>query len=117
MSRKRDAGGEFPEDRRLEDAAQRAVAARDRSGPRFQWPLTVVLLGTVLSLAIVAADHFRRGSILFALFVSLAFGLRMMLSDDEAGWLVVRSRRIDLTFLGALALALSVASLVVPSPN
>jgi Protein of unknown function (DUF3017) len=110
-------GGEFPEDRREEDAARAEVAALERSEPRYQWPLTIVLLGLLVSLAIVAGDHFRRGSVLFALFVSLAFGLRLMLSDEECGWLVVRSRRFDQVFLGALALALSVASLIVPSPS
>ena len=107
----------FAEDRVEEEAAQVTDAARLRSGPRLQWPLTVVLIGLVVSLTIVATDHFRRGSVLFAAFVGLAFVLRLVLPENEAGWLAVRSRRIDLVVLAALALSLSVFSLIVPPPS
>ena len=73
--------------------------------------------GLVVSLLIVAGDHFRRGSVLYAGFVGLAFILRLVLSDQEAGWLAVRSRRVDLLVLGSLAGALTVFSVIVPSPS
>lgn len=86
-------------------------------GPRFQWPLTVVLTGMVGSLVIVGTDHFRRGSVLFAGFVGLAFALRLVLSDRGAGWLAVRCRLIDLACLGFLTVGLFVFSLIVPPPS
>ena len=107
----------FVADRREEDEAleaSRVLAARE---PRLQWPLMVVLVGMVVSLVVVATDHFRRGSVLFAGFVVLAFFLRLILSNSDAGWLAVRSRAVDLAVLGTLGTSLSVFALVVPSPS
>ena len=107
----------FAEDRVEEDAALAVDVARQRSGPRLQWPLALVLSGLIVSLGIVATDHFRRGSVLFAGFVVVAFVLRAVLSEQEAGWLAVRSRALDLLVLGPLAVALWVFSLIVPPPS
>jgi hypothetical protein len=111
------AGLDFTRDRVAEDAALSVEAARDSSGPPFQWPLTVVLGGLLVSLIVVADDHFRRGSVLFAAFVVLAFFLRLFLPERDAGWLAVRSRGIDLLCLGFLGLGLSVFALIVPPPS
>lgn len=89
----------------------------ERTGPRFQWPSVLVLLGLAGSLAVVAADHFRRGSVLFAAFVVLAFFLRLLLRDADAGWLAVRSRGVDLACLSALGVSLGVFALIVPPPS
>jgi hypothetical protein len=110
-------GDPFSADRREEDAALDAELALELSGPRFQWPLLIVLAGLVGSLLVVAADHFRRGSVLFSAFVLLAFFLRLILSDRDAGWLAVRSRGVDLACLGVLGLGLSVFTLIVPPPS
>jgi hypothetical protein len=107
----------FQADRLAEDQALAAELAREVGGPRLQWPSMLVLTGLVSSLLVVADDHFRRGSVLFAAFVVLAFFLRLILSDRDAGWLVVRSRAIDLACLGVLGLSLSVFALIVPSPS
>lgn len=87
------------------------------AGPRLQWPLTIILAGLVGSLVIVGTDHFRRGSVLFAGFVGLAFLLRLFLSDRGAGWLAVRCRLIDLACLGFLTVSLFVFALIVPPPS
>ncbi|HYN56283.1 MAG TPA: DUF3017 domain-containing protein [Motilibacterales bacterium] len=108
---------DFIRDRAEEEAAASVVAARDSRGPRFQWPLTVVLVGLVGSLIVVADDHFRRGSVLFAGFVVGAFFLRLLLPDRDAGWLAVRSRGVDLVCLGFLGIGLSVFALIVPPPS
>jgi hypothetical protein len=107
----------FLADRRTEDRAQAQESARESRGPRLQWPLMLVLGGLVVSLAIVATDHFRRGSVLFAGCVVLAFFLRLLLSDRDAGWLAVRSRPVDLLWLGGLGLSLSTFALIVPPPS
>jgi hypothetical protein len=107
----------FSHDRLAEDAALSVEVARDASGPPFQWPLVSVLVGLVVSLIVVADDHFRRGSVLFAAFVVLAFFLRLFLPERDAGWLAVRSRGIDLLCLGFLGVGLSVFALIVPPPS
>lgn len=108
---------DFSADRVEEDVAASAVAAQDAGGPPFQWPLMLVLTGLVVSLVIVATDHFRRGSVLFATVVVFAFFLRAFLSARDAGWLAVRSRRVDLLCLGFLGLTLTVFALIVPPPS
>ncbi|MGA0010311.1 MAG: DUF3017 domain-containing protein [Candidatus Nanopelagicales bacterium] len=81
-----------------------------------QWPITVVLVGVVAALAIVALDHFRIGSLVLAASLVLAFVLRLVLPQDRVGMLAVRSRRVDLVVLGSLAAALVVFALWVPPP-
>ena len=81
-----------------------------------QWPIAVVLLGVVASLAIVAVDRFRLGSLMLAASLFLAFVLRLVLPDDRAGMLAVRSKRVDLVVLGVLAVALAGFALWVPPP-
>lgn len=110
-------GNRFQSDRVLERLASALQARRERHEPPFQWPLMLVLGGLVVSLGIVATDHFRRGSVLFAGFVLLAFVLRLVLSDRTVGWLAVRTRRTDLACLGFLALSVTVFSVIVPPPS
>ncbi len=81
-----------------------------------QWPLVVVLAGVVASLAVVALDRFRVGSLMLAASLVLAFILRLVLPADRAGMLAVRSKRVDLIVLGTLAAALVVFALWVPPP-
>jgi hypothetical protein len=108
---------DFTHDRVEEDAALSVEVARDAGGPPFQWPLVTVLVGLIVSLIVVADDHFRRGSVLFAAFVVLAFFLRLFLPERDAGWLAVRSKRIDLLCMGLLGIGLSVFALIVPPPS
>jgi len=90
---------------------------RPNRPPRWQWPLSVVVVGSLLALGFVAANHFRRGSVLLAGFVWLAFFLRLLLSDSDAGQLAVRSKRTDLVVLLVLAMGLSILALAVPPPS
>ena len=82
-----------------------------------QWPISVVLLGVLVALILVATDHFRRGSVVLAASVVLATFLRLLLSNEEAGWLVVRSKKTDLLVLGALGIGLAIFCFWVPAPN
>ena len=90
-----------------------------RPAPRrfAEWPITLVLVVVGASLSTVAFDHFRRGAVLFSFAFVLAFFLRLLLPNSDAGLLAVRSRRVDLLVLGVLALSVSVLSLVVPPPS
>ena len=82
-----------------------------------QWPISVVLLGVALALILVATDHFRRGSVVLAASVVLATFLRLLLTNDEAGWVVVRSKKTDVLVLGALGIGLAIFCFWVPAPN
>ena len=105
----------------MSDGPERLAAVRSITPRRrpvlHQWPITVVLAGIVVSLAMIATDHFRRGSVGIAASVMLAFFLRLLLPDSDAGLLAVRGKRVDLAVLGVLALGLTVFALWVPAPN
>lgn len=89
---------------------------RSRSWWR-QWPITVVLMGVVLALTLVALDYFRRGAVVLAGSVVLAAFLRLLLPEREAGLLVVRSRRVDVVILGSLGAVLAIFAFWVPPPR
>ncbi len=82
-----------------------------------QWPIAIVLVGITVALLMIALDHFRRGSIVLSASVMLAAFLRLLLPDQEAGMLAVRTRKVDVSILGALALGLSIFTYWVPPPN
>lgn len=93
------------------------VRSLDGRGWWRQWPIVVVLLGVGIALALVAADFFRRGSIVLAGSVLLAAFLRLLLPDREAGLLVVRSRKVDVAILGVLGVLLALFAFWVPPPR
>jgi hypothetical protein len=82
-----------------------------------EWPLIVVLAVIGTGLWIVVDDHFRRGTVVFALGVCLAAVLRGVLPNGSAGLLEVRSRFVDVLTLAALGAATLVAALIVPAPS
>lgn len=82
-----------------------------------EWPITLVLAGIAASLVIVGVDQFRRGSVLLAGSILMAFFLRMFLDEQQAGLLRVRRRPVDLMVLGGLALGVTVFAFWVPAPN
>lgn len=79
-----------------------------------QWPALLVYFAVSLAMVVAVQLNFRTGAIGLALCVLLAFLLRFYLPDAKAGWLKSRRRRIDLTFLAALGVALLILALVVP---
>ena len=62
---------------------------------RAQWPILSVAVIFVIAFALVAAGFWRRGSLLIGIAVGLAAVLRLVLSDERAGLLVVRSKSLD----------------------
>jgi hypothetical protein len=62
-----------------------------------QWPILVVGLFFIAAFALVAAGYWRRGALVIGIGVGAAAALRLALTDDRAGLLVVRSRTIDFT--------------------
>ena len=81
-----------------------------------EWPLALAVLCALVGLAVVASDHFRRGTAVFAGAVFLAALLRLTLPARRAGLLVVRSRAVDVGVLLVLAFGLGMLAVVVPPP-
>jgi hypothetical protein len=60
-----------------------------------QWPILLVGGIIVAAFGLVIAGYWRRGALVLAIGVDVAAALRLALSDNRAGLLVVRSRPID----------------------
>ena len=82
-----------------------------------EWPLGLVLAGVAIGLILVAADYFRRGSLVLAASVLLAGCLRLVLPEASAGLLSVRSRTVDVTFLLFVGGLMVLFAVWVPSPG
>ena len=66
-----------------------------RTVAKAQWPILSVVLIFVAAFVLVGANFWRRGSLLIGIGVGVAAVLRLLLSDERAGLLAVRSRGID----------------------
>ncbi len=75
-----------------------------RSAVRDHWPLMIVCSIFALAFVLVAYGFWRRGALLIGIGVAVASALRLMLSDERAGLLVVRSKRIDVAMTATVAL-------------
>jgi len=62
---------------------------------REQWPLLSVAVIFVVAFALVAAGYWRRGAMLIGIGAGVAAVLRLVLSDERAGLLVVRTKPLD----------------------
>ncbi|ODQ92143.1 DUF3017 domain-containing protein [Mycolicibacterium holsaticum] len=60
-----------------------------------QWPIWSVGLVFIAAFALVVAGYWRRGALVMAIGVGAAAVLRLLLAEDRAGLLVVRSKPID----------------------
>ncbi len=102
-----------------DDVSADVLHLRPRSRRRWwsEWPITLVLAGVVVAMVLVALDNFRRGSIVLSASVLLAAFLRLLLPDEDAGMLVVRSRKVDVITLGAIGVGLTIFTFWVPPPS
>jgi hypothetical protein len=62
---------------------------------RAQWPILLVGLIFATAFVLAGANFWRRGSLLIGIGVGVAALLRLILSEDRAGLLVVRSKGTD----------------------
>lgn len=99
--------------RRLPTRAE-AVAFTGRV-VRSQWPILTVAVIFVVAFALVVAGFWRRGSLLIGIAVGVAAALRLVLTEDRAGLLVVRSRGVDFaTMTTVCVIMVYVASTIDP---
>ena len=71
-----------------------------------QWPILLVGLIFIAAFVLVVAGYWRRGALVIAIGVGVAAVLRLALSDDRAGLLVVRSRTIDFVTTASVSAAM-----------
>jgi flagellin-like protein len=70
---------------------------------RSQWPIVTVVLIFAVAFTLAAANFWRRGALLIGIGVGVAAVLRLALTEDRAGLLVVRSKGIDFTTMSLVA--------------
>jgi hypothetical protein len=71
-----------------------------------QWPILTVGLFLLAAFGLVVAGYWRRGALVMAIGVGVAAAMRLTLSDDRAGLLVVRSRAIDFATTATVSAAM-----------
>jgi DUF3017 family protein len=70
---------------------------------RAQWPILMVELIFAAAFVLAVANFWRRGALLIGIGVGVASLLRLVLSDERAGLLVVRSKGIDFVTTATVA--------------
>jgi hypothetical protein len=90
--------------------ARRSRRARGRR--LRQLPYLLVLCGVAGGLAVVAADHFRRGSVLIAASLFGGAAARLLLPERLAGMLAVRRRWVDVLLMTAAAVGITLVAFV-----
>jgi Protein of unknown function (DUF3017) len=75
-------------------------------------PYAFVLCGVAAGLAVVATNHFRRGSMLIAAAVFIGALARLMLPESQVGMLAVRRRWLDVLLMTAAAVGITLVAFV-----
>ena len=79
-----------------------------------QWPLATVLLGSFAGLLVAATGHWRTGTTLIGLSITMG-GLFRLLPQRRVGLLAVRSRVVDTIALLIIGLGITVLAWAVPA--
>ena len=79
-----------------------------------QWPLASVLLGVLVGLIVVATSHWRTGSTLIGLSITMG-GLFRLLPNRRVGLLTVRNKLVDTIVLLTLGIGITVLAWLVPA--
>lgn len=82
------------------------VVGRARAVSRAQWPILTVAAIFAVALVLVAAGFWRRGAFLIGVGVGVAAALRLVLPDDKAGLLVVRTKSLDFATMATIGLVM-----------
>lgn len=73
---------------------------------RAQWPIVTVAAIFAVALVLAAAGFWRRGAFLIGIGVGVAAGLRLLLPENRAGLLVVRSKSLDFATMTTLSVVM-----------
>lgn len=77
-----------------------------RAALRSQWPILLVGMIFAGAFVLVGANFWRRGALLIGIGVGVATVLRLVLSDERAGLLMVRDKVIDLVTTALVGMAM-----------
>jgi hypothetical protein len=75
-------------------------------------PYAFVLCGVAAGLAVVATNHFRRGSMLIAAAVFIGALARLLLPESQVGMLAVRRRWLDVFLMTTAAVGITLVAFV-----
>ncbi|BBZ27006.1 hypothetical protein MMAD_13010 [Mycolicibacterium madagascariense] len=78
-----------------------------------QWPILTVGVFLLAAFGLVVAGYWRRGALVLAIGVGVAAAMRLTLTDERAGLLVVRSRTIDIATTATVSAALVYIALTI----
>ncbi len=78
-----------------------------------QWPLATVLTGVAVGLAIVFLSHWRAGSTLVGLSITIG-GLLRLMPQQRVGLLAVRNRAVDSILLLGVGIGITVLAWWIP---
>jgi hypothetical protein len=97
------------------------TVARNRTPPnagaKAQLPFAAVMLIVVTGIVRITMYHWREGTALIGVALLIAAVLRMLLPDQRAGLLAVRSRKVDVLLYGGFsAMILYVALTITGGP-
>lgn len=73
---------------------------------RAQWPIMMVVLIFIMAFMLAAENFWRRGALLIGIGVGVAALLRLTLTEDRTGLLMVRSKGIDFMTMALVAAAM-----------
>ena len=71
-----------------------------------QWPILTVGSVLLVAFALVVAGYWRRGALVMAIGVGIAAAMRLTMTEERAGLLVVRSRTIDFATTATVSAAM-----------
>jgi Protein of unknown function (DUF3017) len=71
-----------------------------------QWPILLVGVIFIAAFGLVVAGYWRRGALVMAIGVGFAAVLRLTLTEERAGLLVVRSRGVDFVTTATVSAAM-----------
>jgi hypothetical protein len=78
-----------------------------RSVLQAQWPILLVGLIFATAFVLAGANFWRRGSLLIGIGVGVAAVLRLVLPEERAGLLVVRSKGVDFVTTATVSAAMA----------
>ncbi|MDT5091512.1 MAG: hypothetical protein QOH60_875 [Mycobacterium sp.] len=84
---------------------EQTAAVTVRDVVRNQWAIIVVFAIFFAAFGLIVTDYWRRGSLLLGIGVGVAAVLRLVLSDERAGLLVVRGRATDVIAMALVSAA------------
>jgi hypothetical protein len=76
------------------------VTVAQSSGSRAQVPFAVVMLIVTIGIVRIVMYHWRQGTVLIGVALVVAAVIRILLSDQRAGLLAVRTRKVDFLLYG-----------------